>query len=444
MNSFGAIFSLVTCLLIAAVPRRWLFVPVMVSVCYMTMGQMLNVGGIHIFAYRLALIVALLRGMLRGELQLRWKNRVDRQVIILCVCAVVTGLMASHIKSSIGSAVNILGFYLVFRSIIGSIVDSKRMFLQVGLIVIPLAILMVMERVSGQNAFFSLGGVETELRLEKFRAQGPFRHSILAGTAGALIALPLIALYKEYPKIAVPGIIAACAMIVSSSSSGPYLTLATGCVALAIYRYRTRIRSILYGLLFVICCLEIVMKDHVWYLVGRFDLVGGSTGWWRAELITQAFRHINEWWFVGTSYTRHWMPSGVSWSENHTDITNQYIFMGVEGGLPLMISFIAMLMSALVCSYRACRMYDDIRQSSYLCWVLLAMLVAQVVTFTSIGYFDQVMTFLCLNLAAIGSLWETAQAREGAVDGVASYPKARPMQGDVAGVGETAIEGISK
>jgi hypothetical protein len=410
MNAVGTIFCLVMCVLVFAAPRKWLAIPVILSICYMTMGQQLNLIGIHVFAYRLVLIFALVRILLMRELSLDWRNRVDQKVIILCLCMIVTGIVAGHLKGSLGLAANVFGFYVVYRSIVASMDDAKRVFLLLGLLVIPLALLVLRERLTGINAFLSLGGVVTEIREDKFRAQGPFGHAILAGTAGALITLPLIGLYRENTRSAIPGIIAGCAIILASQSSGPIFTVAFGCVGFSIYRYRKSIRGILLGLAGMLCCLEMVMKDHVWYILGWFDLVGGSTGWWRAELITQAFNHINEWWFVGTEYTRHWMAHGVSWSENHTDITNQYISMGVDGGLPLMITFIYVLVSIAICAYRLCMMYESDRERSYFCWALWSMLVSQMATFLSVGYFDQVMTFLSLNFAAIGSLWQFRKA----------------------------------
>jgi hypothetical protein len=412
LSDFGTIFCLIACLLALILPKKWLFVPIMASVCYMTVGQMLNVGGVNVFAYRLVLIFACIRAALRGELRLSFQNKVDRYVIIFCACAIVTGIAAGHLKSSIGSAGNILGFYLIFRSIASSIADTRRIFLQSAIIVVPLAMMMIMERISGNNPFANLGGVpqESQIRQEKNRAQGPFRHPILAGTAGALTVLPLILLFKEYRVIASVGIIAGCAMIIASSSSGPYVTLAIGGAALGIYKYRKKLRSILRGLLIVLCCLEIVMKQHVWFLMARLDLVGGSTGWHRAQLLSSAFNHINEWWLCGTAYTRHWMPTGVSWNVDQTDITNQYIFMGVEGGLALMITFIVMLVVASKSAYKLCLMHEDVKANSYLCWTLWAMLAAQMVTFLSIGYFDQIITFMCLNLALIASLLDVGKS----------------------------------
>ena len=95
-----------------------------------------------------------------------------------------------------------------------------------------------------------------------------------------------------------------------------------------------------------VLALNLVMSAPVYYLLGRIDLTGNSTGFYRAALIESTIRHFNEWWLGGTDYTRHWMASGVPWSQDHVDITNYYIRMGVDGGLPLMLLFIYILVVA--------------------------------------------------------------------------------------------------
>ena len=71
----------------------------------------------------------------------------------------------------------------------------------------------------------------------------------------------------------------------------------------------------------------------------------------RAALIESAIKHLDEWWLAGTDYTRHWMPSGIPANENHTDLTNHYIAMGVMGGLLLLLLFIWLLLRGVLHSW---------------------------------------------------------------------------------------------
>jgi hypothetical protein len=113
--------------------------------------------------------------------------------------------------------------------------------------------------------------------------------------------------------------------------------------ALLLWPYRHLMKTIRRATVLCYIVAELVMKAPAYYVLAHIDLTGSSTGWHRARLIESTIEHFDEWWLGGTDYTRHWMPTGVSWSENHTDITNHYIQMGVIGGFPLMLLFIATL-----------------------------------------------------------------------------------------------------
>jgi len=149
--------------------------------------------------------------------------------------------------------------------------------------------------------------------------------------------------------------------------------------------------------------LDLVMKAPAYYIIARIDITGGSTGWHRAKLIDSAIEHLHEWWLFGTDYTRHWMPTGVSWSPDHTDITNHYIHMGVLGGLPLMGLFILQLWRGFkyVSNVALGHPSKDVR---FLAWALGSALFAHSVTCVGVSYFGQSFLFLYLNLAMIGSI----------------------------------------
>ena len=138
--------------------------------------------------------------------------------------------------------------------------------------------------------------------------------------------------------------------------------------------------------------------------VPDIDLVGGSTGWHRSRLIESAMQHLGEWWAVGTDYTRHWMPTGVPWSEDHTDITNHYIAMGVRGGLPLMFLFILFLWRCYSYVGRGIRAGNPITWSDkYFIWSMGAALLVHTASCISVAYFDQSAIVLWMNMAIIAS-----------------------------------------
>jgi hypothetical protein len=152
--------------------------------------------------------------------------------------------------------------------------------------------------------------------------------------------------------------------------------------------------------------LEIFMKPPAYYLLARIDLTGSSTGWHRAELIHTAIKHLDEWYLSGTDYTRHWMPTGVSWNENHTDITNHYLSYAVLGGLPLMGLFIMALWFGFRYVGKALTQSPQADSAqNFRIWCIGAALFTHAATCISVSYFDQSFVFLYMNLAISGSLY---------------------------------------
>jgi hypothetical protein len=196
-------------------------------------------------------------------------------------------------------------------------------------------------------------------------------------------------------------------MVAASASSGPIIGALLGIGALILWPFRHQMRLFRWAALLGYMVLELAMKAPAYYLLARMDLTGGSTGWHRAALIEATLRHLPEWWWFGTDYTRHWLPYGVPWSDNHIDITNHYIMMGVMGGLPLMLLFIFTLVKSFSFVGRALREYDAESLAAhwqFMIWALGASLFSQAATFISVSYFDQSVIFLYLTLAAIGSM----------------------------------------
>jgi hypothetical protein len=148
--------------------------------------------------------------------------------------------------------------------------------------------------------------------------------------------------------------------------------------------------------------LEVVMNRPAYYIFAALDVVSGSTGWHRAIIIDSAVKYLSEWWIVGTDYTRHWAGPGPT--PEHTDMTNQYVHMGVLGGLALMFLFIAIFVRAFAMVGERLREASEVApDKQFIVWGLGSALFAHVVTILSVTYFDQSFVFFYLTLGAIGS-----------------------------------------
>ena len=384
----------------------------------MTLGQEITIGPFHFTVLRLLIAVGLVRAAIRGEQLAGGMNRMDWLMLAWSVWALASSIFhkdpLSALVFRLGLAFNACGIYFLIRVFCQSMDDLKDLFRITAILLLPLAVTMLYEKLTYQNLYAFAGAPENpEIRNGYIRAQGPFTHSILAGTAGAVCLPWMVGLWQEHRNLASVGIVACVSMIFASGSSGPIMSAAAGIGALFMWLYRDKMRFVRWIAVLAYVALDIVMKAPAYYLIAKIDLVGGSTGWHRAFLLESAFIHLKEWWLAGTDYTIHWMPTGVPWSMDHTDITNHYLHFGVVGGLPLIFLFIAILATGFSFVGQTLGRPDCLPAGSrFTLWALGSALFVHVVTCISVSYFDQSFVFLYLTLAGIGSAYPGALLEE--------------------------------
>ena len=391
-------------------PRRWASLPLLVGASYIPIEQAVELGPFHFPVLRLLLAVGFARLIMRGERLQGRLNRLDWLMVAWAAWALISSLFHTDIfgvlVNRLGVVYNGCGIYFFLRVVCRTLDDVVRLFRMLAIILIPLSIEMLFERMMGHNLFSLFGGVPeiSEIRGGKIRAQGPFAHSILAGTVGAGCLPLMISLWQQHRNIAIAGIAASCAMVLASASSGPVMSALLAIGALSLWYWRHQMRFVRWLAVLGYIGLDLVMKAPAYHIIARIDLTGSSTSWHRAALIDAALEHLSEWWLAGTDYTRHWMAYGVGWSGNHIDITNYYLRMGVDGGLPLMFLFIAVLATGFFFVGQTLRRHNPHSASQFMIWALGASLFSHAASFLSVAYFDQSVVFLYLTLAAIGSV----------------------------------------
>jgi hypothetical protein len=302
--------------------------------------------------------------------------------------------------------------FFYFKSIFKSYDDIVFTCKMLPFIILPVACMMIHESLTGRNIFSFFGDVPviSDIRDGRFRCQGPFSHPILAGTFGAT-AFPLIAVLwfqKDYKKIwVILGVLCSGIIAFTAGSSGAFMTLLLENVAFGFWFFRNQMRWVRRGIVAMLIGLALVMKAPIWYLFARLSDTTGGTGWHRAYLLDQAFgRYFHEWWLLGTKVTRNWMPySGVYYSSNQTDITNQFIWEGVNGGIFTMGLFIMII----VCCFKAIGYALHKNESApfnerFFLWALGVALFGHIVSFMSIAYFDQIIIFWTLLLGMIAAI----------------------------------------
>lgn len=411
MSFLAVMFVLGGVMALFVVPRRWAPLPLLLGCCYMTLEQGITLGPFNFSVIRLLLAAGFVRVLVKGERPVGGLNGMDRILIAFSIWALISSQFhdppASTLINRLGLVYNVSGVYFLIRCFCCSLQDLVGIIKAIAIILLPVALEMVFEQATARNLFGEVfgGALEPSMRNGRLRAQGPFAHSILAGTIGAACVPLMAGIWREHPRAAKIGMAACLVMVLSSASSGPLMSLMLAVFALAFWRWRHLARRLWILAMVGYVVLDLVMEAPAYYIIARFDLVGGSTGWYRARLIQSALRHLNEWWFAGTDYTRHWMAHAVPGNPNQVDITNHYLKMGVLGGLPLMFLFIALMWFAFRYVGNYLRAHQNARvEDQYLIWALGASLFAHAATCFSVSYFDQSFVFLYMTFGLAGSL----------------------------------------
>lgn len=419
MNPIAIVVFLVCACALLTVPRKWAPAALLAGSIFMTLGQGIEIASIRLPVYRMMLLVGLLRVFSKGETLVGGINRIDKLMVAWACWALLASIFHDQTRYgtiyACGVIFNQTLIYFLIRIWCTDLDEVRDVILIVALLLVPIALEMIMEKVTGKNIFSVFGGVPENVlvREGKRRAQGPFLHAILAGTVGATCIPLFVGLLSRYRVLALVGISAGLVMTFASASSGPVMTLIFGCGALIMWRFKEHFGKFRCAAIIIYLVLMVVMKDPPYFLIARIDISGGSTGWHRAFLIQQTFNHLSEWCLFGTDVTRHWMPmQGIADDPQHTDITNYYIGFGVFAGLPSMLAVVAMLLVAFSWVGKLLNDWKDIDpERSYMIYCFGVSLFAHAATSISVAYFDQSMLFFWLTVAVISSIYSISQSR---------------------------------
>ncbi|MGA8214136.1 MAG: hypothetical protein WB799_11110 [Candidatus Sulfotelmatobacter sp.] len=392
------IAGILTCVL----PRRKAVVPFLLAAILTPMDQVLLIGSLHFFMLRVLVLFGIIR-ILKDTL---WSkralfsggmNKIDVAVILLTVFTALNGILlfqaSGAVINQMGNLYTVFGVYFLLRFLIRDEEDMVRTIQTMACIAAIVAVVMTYEVATGHNPYAMLGGARVAdyaslaVRDDRFRARGPFGHSILAGTFGAVLLPLFVALWwkaRKHRMIAVMGIISATVITVACNSSTPVLGYAAGVLALCLWPLRQWMRAMRWAILLTLVCLQLVLKNPVWHLITRIDIIGGSSSWHRFMLVDQCIRHFGDWWLLGVKDT-----SGWGWEM--WDTANQYVSVCANSGLLPFILLLGILIYGFKYLGRARRAAGKDRKRALFVWGLGSALFANVVAFFGISYFDQTM-----------------------------------------------------
>ncbi len=379
--------------LLLLLPRKYVLASFLAPVFLIPLGQVIVVGGVHLTAMRLLLPFAWLRAYLLHRSDETFPtvlNSIDKAVLawslFLSAAFVLLYLEQGAVINRIGAMCDQLGSYLLIRSLIRSQADTRRVIKLFAVLVAVFAVFMTYEHFAQQNLFGALGGVSTvpEMRGDVARAQGPFQHSLLAGTFAATL-LPLFVwlwIDRRHRPTAALGMVGATVMTLASWCSTPVLAYAAAAFAMCLWCFRRRLRMFRWGLVITLISLHVVMKAPVWWLIARVSVTEGSSSYHRAWIVDQFIKHIGDWWLIGDRNFDQW--GWRTW-----DLCNDYIPNGAQGGLITLACFIAILVFGFKAVGKARARLERQGRREWLPWLLGCALFAHVVAFFGISYFDQ-------------------------------------------------------
>jgi hypothetical protein len=410
MNALGASLTLLFCVLVMVLSPRGAVLTIIAAVCYITQAQELDLG-LHFPAIRLVLLAGLVRILVRGELaQIRF-NGIDGALVAYIIGMMVMTALRDHHKETLiyqfGFSYNALMSYFVLRALLNSEEVVRAVLTGIPWLILPFAVLILIEAATGRNGFAIFGGVDaaSTMRDDHVRAEGAFRSPITAGAFGATFCLLFCGTLfgGGSRKLSIFGLAVSSVILICSRSSGPLLGLIVGLISLGCWRYREHTRAIRWGIVGTLAGLHLVMKAPVWFLLGRISDVVGGGGYHRAYLIDSFFRHFSEWALVGIQDTGGWMATRLV-VNGQSDLTNQFVSDGVDGGLLCVSLSILVLVRSFQAIGSGLKDLDDEHEDrQWFLWTLGATLACNIAILFSVTYFDQMHVVWYFLLAAINA-----------------------------------------
>jgi hypothetical protein len=401
-------------------------IPLLITTCYMPLGQEFVLAGLHFEFFRVLLFVGWIRILSRGEHRGFKLTPLDKLFIWWALATLVMGTLADPSTQRFinrgGQVYNALAAYFLFRCFIVDLSDLVRLVRFLAVMVAPLAICMIVEKFTSHNVFSAFGGVPaiTREREGKLRCQGAFRHAILAGTYGATCFPLFVSLWflgGDNKKRAIVGTVCSVVITVAATSSGALLALLCAIIGLGLWYLRDRMRLFRWGLVLVLAGMALMMRAPVWYVFARLSEVVGGTGWYRSYIIDAAMSHLNEWWLFGSTYTAHWAPGGevMPGDPNNMDIINHYVLEGLGGGLAKLGLFLAMIITGFKVIGQLVREPTllSVTERRFF-WSAGVCLCTHCVSFFSVSYFDQIIVMWFWLLASLSMLSTVGQNATGA------------------------------
>lgn len=368
-----------------------MMVPFMLLAIFTPMGELIYVGGVHVFIDRLVILFGLARvvmTMLTSDDEvIPWGfNAIDKLFLASSIFGAIATILLfkemGAVINQVGTLWDAIGGYFLIRFMIQDKEDIARFIKILAASMAVLAITMLNETIRAQNVFGYIGGhLAVDVRDGAIRARGPLAGPIVAGTFGATAFCLFVWLWKSKRSkgYAILGIIGCTIMAYTSKSSTPLLAYTASLMAISFWFLRKQMRVIRWGLALTLILLQLLMKAPVWFLINHIDIVAGNSGFHRAMLVNDLVMHFSEWWLVGIKTT-------AIWGWDMWDQANQFVAVGETGGLLALVFFIWMISKSFGWVGKARKVVNGDTQQEWEIYLLGGMLFSYVVSFFGISF----------------------------------------------------------
>jgi hypothetical protein len=444
MHPVVAIAMVVAIVLMLWLPRKYAAVPFLLGLFLLPAGQELHLGGVHLYVPRIMISFGLARllwekqGSKTRVFTGGW-NDLDKIFTCWAVLHVVAGILyygadAPVLLQKVAFLWDTLGGYYLLRFLIRDTEDVRRVAKTFAIIVGVLGIAMLNEHFRDQNVFGYFGSISVTpaLREGAIRAQGPFAHSILAGSFAATLLPFFVWLWqsKRTRLLAAVGVVGSTAMVISSSSSTPLSSYVAVILGICFWPLRGKMRTIRWVFVILLIACALAMKAPVWFLIARIHLVAGNSGYHRAELIDMFFRHFKDWWLIGTDKQATWGKYG-----NLDDLCEQWISEGETGGLATLLCFLLLITRSFSRIGKARNRLSRSPKQEWLLWLIGVALFAHCVGYFGISYFDQTKFSWFALLAMISVVTTRTASRKATVSFLTIPQPPEPLVSDLVPTG---------
>lgn len=416
MQEFTLATALIFSLLAIILRPKYILIPYITALLWYPSYLAVRVGTVDITVGRIVVGVLLLRCLFDSRIKNKFKwfqldTYVTLSMVVYVVVFCVSVPLSVAVENRAGFLMDVWFSYLVGRFCITNYRQLVGFIKWVAILLVPLAILGILESVTGWRAFALLSGNSPAFeyltgygtRWGFFRAMGPFSHPILFGCGFAMF-LPLIYCLRHEKGYwcfwgYVISIVVAFGAL-SSMSGGPWIIVIAVIFCIAMEKLRHWHKPIL--IFVVVSCIltEVVSNRHFYYVFASHANFLGGASWHRAKLIDVAIEHFSEWWLLGYGIKDpNW---GSYFGMARTDVPNEFIMAGIRYGI---LGIIALCSVLIVAFYHLSGLYKRTVDTKLKClyWSLGTLLFSVTVAWMSTSFFGQLVSIFYCILGIIGS-----------------------------------------